>query len=74
MIGLDLGYIFNNRERSAGVVRMWINIHQKIHRKMVNALFLYVAVYFEILDIKSWPHTLYSLKPGRRLKLRHYRL
>lgn len=33
---------------------------------MVNALFLYIAVYFEILDIKSWPHTLYSLKPGRR--------
>lgn len=74
MIGLDLGYIFNNQERSAGIVRMCINIHNKIHTKMVNALFLYIAVYFEILDIKSWPHTLYSLKPGRRLRRRLYRL
>lgn len=74
MIRLDLGYIFNNQERSAGIVRMCINIHNKIHTKMVNALFLYIAVYFEILDIKSWPHTLYSLKPGRRLRRRLYRL
>lgn len=33
MIGLELGYIFNNRERSAGIVRMWINIHNKNPQK-----------------------------------------